>query len=147
MKGRLIVFCLACVAFLVSSVNSVKAESPNDILIVANKGVSAGSLSLDELKAFFFKERTSWKTGGRVVPIHANEDSALRKAFLSKVLSMRLAQEKAFWQEQKIRKGMAAPPEFSNTLKAVFKIKGALSYIFRKDYREGVAKILLVLPN
>ncbi|MCP4675326.1 MAG: hypothetical protein GY854_07435 [Deltaproteobacteria bacterium] len=147
MKGRLSIICLTCVAFFWAQAKPARAESPGDILIVANKGVAVDSVSVDELKAFFFKQRTSWKKGGKVVPVHAKEGSSLREAFLAKVLSMQLTQEIAFWQEQKIRKGISAPPEFSNTLKAVFKIKGSLSYVFRKDFKEGVVKVILVLPN
>ena len=147
MKGRLFIPCLAFVVLCVSKPGSGRAESPNDILIIANHGVSVGSLSQDELKAFYLKQRTSWKGGARVVPIHAKENTPLRKVFVSKVLSMQLAQELSYWQEQKIRKGIAQPPEFGNTLKAVFKIRGALGYVFRKDYREGVVKVLLVLPD
>ena len=57
------------------------------------------------------------------------------------------AEEQSYWQEQKIRKGLTPPAEFASTLKAVFSVKGAVSYVFRKQFKEGVAKVLLIIPG
>ncbi len=122
------------------------AENPNDILVVANQGVSVDAVSIRDLKAIFLKRRSNWKNGGKVVPIHAKEGSALRNAFVSRVLGMDAVKERAYWQEVMVKSGTRKPPEFSNTLKAVFKLRGGVSYIYRTQYREGVSKILLVIP-
>lgn len=124
-----------------------RAESPDDILVIANKGVAADALSVDEIKSLFTRSRGTWKNGGKVIPVHAKEGSDLRKAFRSRVLRMSLEEEQSFWQDQKIRKGLTPPAEFGNPLKAVFSLSGSVSYVFRRDYRDGVAKILLVLPK
>ena len=77
--------------------------------------------------------------------INAPTESRLREIFRSKVLGMDWSREQSYWQDEGIRQGLSEPPEFSNTLKAVFKIKSALSYVFRKDFKEGSAKVLLVI--
>ncbi len=122
-----------------------QAEKPEDTLIVANKNVGISAVSIEELRAFYLGERKSWKDGKRVVPVHAKRGSELRETFIMRVLGVDSVRDDAYWRDQKIRKGLAAPPAFSHTLKAVFKLKGSIGYVFRKDYREGVTKVLLVV--
>ena len=126
--------------------SSVAAQSPDDILIVANKDVSNDTISKDELVSIFLKQRTAWKDGLRAVPLHAGK-SELRSKFLRLLLGLSALEEKTYWQEQKITKGISPPPEFNNQLKAVFKLKGAISYIYRSEYKENVVKILMVVPQ
>jgi hypothetical protein len=122
-----------------------RAESPNDILIIANKSAPVKKISLQEAKAFFLKEKRNWRGGGKAIPINAKVGSAIRKAFRNRVLSMDPASEAIYWQAEGIRKGVAKPAAISNTLKAVFSVKSSISYCFRKDYKEGLVKILLAL--
>jgi hypothetical protein len=121
------------------------AESPDDILVIANNSVGVNQVSTLELRTMFLKQRQNWKSGGRVFPLNAKPGTGLRKAFQSKVLGMDATGEKAFWQEQSIKKGISKPSVFSNTLKAVFSVKGSISYCYRKNYKAGLAKVLLVL--
>ena len=67
------------------------------------------------------------------------------QAALGKVRDMNTASEQAFRQEQHMKKGFSAPSVFSNTLKAVFSVKGSISYGYRKECKAGLAKGLLVL--
>ncbi|MCP4602906.1 MAG: hypothetical protein GY847_20715 [Proteobacteria bacterium] len=147
MMRRFFIFWLTFLAILVLSPRHARADSPDDILVIANKGVSVNSITIPELKAIFLKQKAHWKSGGRVVALNAKEGTALRSVFQKTLLGMSLAKEKSYWQDQKIRTGLSAPPEFGNLLKAVFSLRGSVSYILRKDYREGVVKILLVLPQ
>lgn len=138
-------FAFGVAALGVAVPGSVEAESGDDILVVANKKVEVKSISMAEARAFFLKERTSWKSGGKVVPVNAPAGTALRKKFRRKVLGMDAAHEQSYWQDEGIRRGLVQPPEFGNTLKAVFKLKGAVSYVYRKDFNADVAKVLLVI--
>ncbi len=106
-----------------------------DILIIANRGVSVNSIIIPEIKAIFLKQKAHWKGGGRVVAANAKENTPLRAAFQKILLGMSAAKEKNYWQDQKIRTELSAPP------------RGSVSYVLRKDYRQGVIKILLVLPQ
>ncbi len=134
---------LAVVAFTVSG-RAPRADSPNDILIIANNSIAASSISADELKAIFLKKKGSF-AGSKVVPINAKSGSALRKAFQQRVVEMDESLEANYWEQQKIKTGLTPPVEFAGTVKAVFSVKGSIGYCLRSEYREGVVKVLLVL--
>ena len=141
----LILFLVAAITGVWQS--SARAESPDDILVVANNALSVSSVSNAELKSIFLKERTRWRNGAKVIPIHAKEGTPLRRAFLRRLLNMEESRERAYWQEQKIKRGALPPAAFSSSLRAVFQIKGSVAYVFRSDYKEGVAKIVAVLES
>lgn len=134
-------------ALVVGAVSGVaRADGPNDLLIVANKGVAAEKAEPAEVKAVFLKNKSSLG-GDTVFPLNAKADSELRAAFCKRVLKMTEEKERGFWEEEKVKKGVDAPPEVPATLKAVFSKSGGISYVFRKDYKEGTAKILAVFPE
>jgi hypothetical protein len=121
------------------------AESPNDLLIIANTSVSVDKADLAEVRSIFTKAKTALG-GTTVFPINAKGDSDLRATFRQKVLKMPGGKEDSFWEEEKVKKGVEPPAEFAGTLKAVFSKKDSVSYIFRKDLKEGVTvKILAVV--
>ncbi len=133
------------VAVLILCLGAGEARAGDyDLLIIANKNAKASSASKAELRSYFLKKRSSWKGGGRVIPINAPAGSRLRKAFQAKVLSMSESEEDEYWKNEGIRRGTQKPAEISNTLKAVYHLRGSVSYVFRKDYKGGVAKILAV---
>lgn len=145
---RFYIGLLLGVVFLTAATwaSSARAESPKDILLICNKGVQNASLTTDEVRAIFLKQRKNWNGGAKIIAIHSPEATDLRVQFQKNVLGMQPEEELIYWFAQQAR-GKGGPPiEFRNTLKAVFKISGAISYVFRQDYKEGVAKILLVVP-
>ncbi|MCP4679961.1 MAG: hypothetical protein GY854_31610 [Deltaproteobacteria bacterium] len=123
------------------------ADSPDDILVIANKQVKPSSISMDELRELFLKQRTKWGGSRRITPINAKKGTALRKKFRKAVLQISAGAEQTVWEDQKIRKGIAAPPELKSTQKAAFRVWGGVSYVFRRDYDKNVTKILLVIPG
>lgn len=139
---RAILTTAAVVLVGITSPRPVHSESSNDLLIIANKSVKRGSASRAEIRSYFLKKRTDWKGGGSVIPINATRSSDLRKAFQDKVLQMTDSEEEEYWKDEGIRRGVKKPTEMSNTLKAVYHLKGSISYVFRKDYKGDVAKIL-----
>lgn len=136
-----LVYKLILVALVFGWVANVHAEGPNDLLIVANKGVSAASADISEIKAIFLKNRTALG-GDTVFPLNAKSDSDLRTAFRRLVLKMSEEKERIFWDDEKVKKGVEPPPETAGTLKAVFSKSGGISYVFRKDYKDGTAKVV-----
>jgi hypothetical protein len=122
------------------------AESPNDILVVTSLSVKTKSVTVEELRDFFLKVRSSWPSGERVIPIHTGDDPHLRNQFREMVLKMSSSEERRYWQTKQVKDGDSDPPIFANVLKVVFKLRGAISYVYRSQYKEGVAKVLLVLP-
>ena len=120
--------------------------SPNDILIIANTKVPLSEISAGELKTMFMKRRQTWRDGSKAIPIHA-KDKQLRNVFQEKVLGMTEQQEALFWQNQKIKYGTTEPAKFANTQRATFAVKGSVSYVWRRDHKAGVNKVILVVPN
>jgi len=126
---------------------SARADSFEDILVVANRKVSVDSVTLAELQSIYLGQRKSWKKGGKIKPINAKVGSRLRSVFRKKVLGLDETRETNYWQMQKVRKTGTPPVESVNTLLAVIKNSGSVSYVFRKNYRQGLVKVLLVLPG
>ena len=137
-----ILLFVSCV--LMFSQAPAQAESPDDLVIIVNKQFDASSLSLTDVKRIFKKEMTTYK-GTTVKPINAKQGSALRNRFLSQVMGMNESAEQKYWQDMMVKKGMKAPSELSNTVRAVFSARGAISYCFRKDFSPAVSKIVLSL--
>ena len=122
-----------------------EAES-DDILIIANIKVPVSEVSVGELKTLFMKRRQTWRDGSKAIPIHA-KDKQLRTVFQERVLGMTGQQEALFWQNQKIKHGTSEPATFANTQRATFAVKGSVSYVWRRDHKAGVNKVILVIPN
>ena len=152
MKNRCFLFPLLLLTALVcllvqTALAQTPGKNPDDILIVANKGVSVDKVSLKELKSIFLKKRTSWKNGGKVVAIHARVGTPIRNAFTTRVLGLDNTREQAYWQDMMVKSGVKQPPALGNRLKAVFKLSGGVSYIYRVDYKPNVSKVLLVIRS
>ncbi len=122
------------------------ADNPEDIFVVANRGVPVNAITLADLKQIFLKQRRQWSGSLKVVPVNSKRNDELRNRFRQALLKITKAEEDNYWEDQKIRNGMKEPPVFSNVLKAVFHLKGSIGYVYRKDYKEGVVKILAVIP-
>jgi len=129
-----------------SGFSGARADSPDDLLIIANKMVEEDSLTASTVRSIFLKRRSHWQGGSRIVAINDRGGTALRETFQERILDMSARREAIYWEEQKIKTGAAPPAEMSARLKAVFKIQGAISYVLRSEYKSGVAKILLVIP-
>jgi hypothetical protein len=140
-----IVFLLVVISVHQIAPAAAYSENPTDILIVTNQNVSADSVSLTFVRDLFLKYRKEWSNGEKAVSINAN-DERLRDDFRKKVLNMDHAAEQRFWQEAKLKYGQSEPPAFSNNLKAVFKLQGSVSYVHRRGFLPGVAKVIYVVP-
>lgn len=133
---------LICASALCST---AQAEPAEDLLIIANRSLRVGQVSPAALKQIFLRQRTSL-SGTRIVPLNARPGTATRALFRARVLKMTPAEEARHWQALRIRGEERAPTSFRNTLKAVFKVRGAIGYVPRSKFRKGVARILLVIP-
>jgi hypothetical protein len=129
----------------VSGAGAAGPEKPSDLLIIVNRSASVTGTSLEEVRNIFLRKKSAWRRGDEAVPIHARGGPG-RAAFLERVLRMTPAEEREYWKNARIKKGTTSPSEFPNTLKAVFHLRKGVSYVLRSEYREGVARILLVVP-
>ena len=144
--GFSVIAVLIAVAFsLFGFYAQAQSENPRDILVIANERVKSTAIGEDDLRDIFLKRRLDWPSGGRAVPFNAPLGTELRNDFRSRILGMTESEEVQYWQARKIRAGVTPPPEMNDTRKAVFRLRGAVSYIYRDQYKEGVAKILLVV--
>ncbi len=128
-----------------ANTDETAAEKPSDILVVVNKSSPISRIEPEELKSIFLKKKEIWSDGTRAVPINAPEGSKIREAFRRSIIGFDRDREETYWQDQMIKHGLRRPPEFSRPLKAVFKLRGAVSYVYRSEYRQNVAKVILVL--
>ena len=129
---------------LIFNQKALMAESPDDLVVIANKNFKASTLSAADVKRMFKKELTTFR-GTKVKPIHAKKGSALRKQFVSRAMGMNESSEQKYWQDMMVKKGVNPPTELSNTVRGVFSAPGAISYCFRKDFNPATAKIVLEL--
>ena len=133
-------------ALLISAVLVAPASGnadKNTIVVFVNNSVSVNTLNISEIRRLFLKERTTMEDGSKAVPVNATAGSPLRKAFNDAVLGMTEADETRYWQEQKIKKGLTPPPEFNNTQKAVYSLKGGIGYCFESEHIPTVNKVVL----
>ena len=121
------------------------AEDPRDILVVVNKSSRINAISLDELVELFLKYRESFKSGDKAIPINTT-NAELREDFRRLVLKKSEAEEKKHWSNYTIRTGQSPPPTVGKTLKAVFRLRNGISYVYRSELVGNVAKVVLVIP-
>lgn len=127
--------------------STARAEGPDDLLVIANASVPEDKLDIEDLEDIFLKRRSHWNGSMKIVPIHASAGSKIRDDFLALILEMSASDEGRYWQDKKIREGVTPPVEFSGSLKAVFKLKGGIGYVYRSQFKEGMkgVKVVFVL--
>ena len=127
------------------SVCATEISNPMDIFIIVHRGVDAKDITQEMVRDLFLKKKVYWSVTERALAVNS-ADSALRDDFRGKVLKMTEAEEQRYWRDARVMGTQIEPTAFPNTLQAVFKLKGAVSYVYRKDYREGVSQVVLVIP-
>jgi len=138
--------CLLLAIVLLAPAGAKTKKSPNDIFVVVNSSIPVGMVSAETVKAYFLKQQRHWENGVEVVAINDMDNTALRKDFQEKVLKMSSLNEDSYWEAQKIQNSVAPPAELSERLKAVYKMSGGISYIYRSEYKEDVVSVVLVVP-
>lgn len=135
------------ILIIICWVAPASADQPDDILVVANLKVPIDKIDIKELRAIYLKKKLYWKMGHDAIPVNSKFGTELRSEFQRRVLGMDPESELIYWERQKIQRALSPPPEFPQTQKAVFKLRNSVSYVFRKDYRANVSKVLLVIPK
>lgn len=143
MKSQAVIFFFLAIVLFGSVPAS--AENPEDILIVVNGSIKNEQVTKDNLRDIFLKKRGNWSSGIRAVPVYS-KNIALHSDFRERLLNMSSSEEARYWQQLKIRTGESKPVSFDNTLKAVFRLRGAVSYIYRSQYQKGATNVVFVLP-
>lgn len=120
-------------------------DGDHDILVVANLKAPLESIGMQELKAVFLKKKLYTDKGQEIVPINAQQGTSLRTQFQGRALGMEPEEEMKYWERQKILHAILPPADFVQTQKAVFRVRNSIGYVFRRDYKPNVSKILLVI--
>lgn len=146
------VISAACSAMLVGLLLPCPAVpdetgDPLDIIVIVNKSVKESRIEPHRVREFFLKIKKHWSGTDKVLVINA-ADKRLRGDFRKKVLKMSASEEDRYWQAQRVKanRTRSEPATFNNTMKAVFMLKGSIGYVYRKDYREGLVRVVSVIP-
>jgi ABC-type phosphate transport system substrate-binding protein len=105
--------------------------SAADFVIVANKNVSANSLSKAELQAIFLGEKTRWDDG-KPIKIVVLDEGAAHKAFLLAVVGKTPSQFDNYWKKLVFTGKAAAPKAFDEAGKLIDFVAGqagAVGYV------------------
>lgn len=116
-----------------------------DVVIIANPGVSASTVSADELKAIFLLTKSSLSDGSRAEPV-LEKGGAAHDAFLSQYLGKTDAALQTYYRSL-VFTGKGSMPKMlasdAEVVAYIAKTKGALGYV-RADAGTTGVKVLSV---
>lgn len=139
-------FAALLVLFFSLVTMNASADDPNDILVIANKSVALESISAGQLVELFLKKAAVIDSNNiELIPINAPEGSPLREAWAKRALGMDGGSEISYWKKLLVKSGTQEPKSVTNPMAAVFTVKGAVGYVNRADYKDGLVKILAVI--
>lgn len=143
-----IVFCI-CLSVLFPKMVQGKQEGERRIAIIASIGwTSLGNISLEDLRAIFFKKISTFKDKA-VIPVQRTANSEIRSAFNKLVLKADENQLKNYWIQEKLA-GREDPPKSFESLNSLMyflkKKAGAISFVEETDLTEEMLKEVVVIP-
>jgi hypothetical protein len=111
-----------------------------DLKVIANSGVAASSISVDDLKGVFLATRTALSDGSRVEPVLA-KGGATHEAFLKEYLGKTDAALQTYYRSL-VFTGKASMPKTlasdADVVAYVAKTKGAIGYVSAGASTAGV---------
>lgn len=139
---------IAFVFLFVFLLPSVSIPAENTVLVIANKHFPSDSISLSDLKKVYLGKK---KHQGRykLTPFDLKDNTAVKTAFIGKVMASTLGRYKAYWLKQQFREGNTPPRILHSTedmLRAVRGERGAIGYLRKEDFKADLKiKVLLIL--
>lgn len=128
--NRRFFFSVLVVLAIVLPVPSAHAEPAYRVIV--NPDNPTTSLSKDQVGKMLLKKTTSWKHGGKVLPVDLKVTSKIRNA-MSKAIHGRSARAIKSWWNQQIFAGKGVPPtELGSDAKVVSYVlanPGAIGYV------------------
>ena len=73
-------------AVALSASRPVLSASPVEIAVVVNNDNPLGSLSADDIRSYYMKQKSTWPNGEKIRPVDVEADNAARNLFLARVL-------------------------------------------------------------
>lgn len=127
---RLSISALVLFAAFFVRIGSVSAQEP--LVFIVNADNPVQSLSVSDLRDYFFKRKRTWPDGTSVRFIDRATASPLRQEFLQSYLKRKPDDVDMFWIGQKLYSGDSAPLQESSesmTIRFVESFKGAIGYV------------------
>lgn len=132
------------VIFSLSMFTSLFAQA-DELLIIANSGVSQTEIAGKDLGNMFLGKKNSWEGGQKVVPVTLDSGST-HDSFLKAFIKKSSSQFSTFWK-QAVFTGQGIPPKSvsseADVVKFVSENAGAVGYILASTPHDGV-KVLTV---
>lgn len=135
---------LMTIIFTLSVFTCIHAQT-DELLVIANTGVSQAEIAGKDLGNMFLGKKSSWDGGQKVVPVTL-ESGAAHDNFLKTFIKKSSSQFATFWK-QAVFTGQGIPPKSvsseADVVKFVAENAGAVGYILASTPHDGV-KILKV---
>ena len=115
---------------LVMTAHSAAAVDPA-LRIIVNPQVQGTQVPKSVLASIFLKEARFWGDGSPVVPVDQSVQSAVRRAFSSRVLDRPLLEVQVYWQRKMVA-GLVPPPvktSDEDVIAFVSSTPGAIGYV------------------
>ncbi len=122
---------------LVSPLQSAVGAPRVDVVVIANKAVSATRISRDELRPIFQTKKNTWPDGTSARPFNLTETNPVRRAFDAAVLGLDPDRVARYWIDRKIRGGDPAGERRSARLRSCSRESLRLSDITLAGARLG----------
>ncbi|HVK60411.1 MAG TPA: hypothetical protein VM432_02625 [Bdellovibrionales bacterium] len=141
MCARLLRPLILCVLIFIVS-QSDSALGSDKLMFIVNEKNPIKSLSVNELRDYYFKRRRSWPNGVSVRFIDAGEGTAALKRFQSEYLKRSQKDINLYWIGQKLYSGDSAPlrePSEATIVQFVASLPGGIGYITDRSLIDGKA--------
>lgn len=112
--------------------SSAQAETTGDIVFIVNAENPVSTVTVGEIRDFYFKRKRQWPNGESVRFIDRNTANRSRDFFLKTILKKTNSDVELFWIGQKLYTGDSAPLRESSdtaTIQFVSSFKGAIGYV------------------
>jgi ABC-type phosphate transport system substrate-binding protein len=109
-----------------------RSAPPVEIAVVVNTENPMPSLTADDIRSYFMKQKSSWPNGEKIRPVDVEADNAARSLFLSRVLRTTSSDLERHWLEIKYRSAESPPKRMSDdegVLKYVGAFKGGIGFV------------------
>lgn len=108
----------------------------------------AGSLTKDEVRAIYLKQKRFWNDGRPIIPINLEAGSAARELFSETVFGQDSRRLAAYWNQRYFEEGGFPPATLASQAAVIRFVAGnenAIGYVAQEDVPDSV-KVVLLLP-
>ena len=137
--------CLIFVIIMIAL--QLALAQPAEVVFIINADNKTESLTVGEVRDFYFKRKRRWSNGESVRFIDRTS-GPLREVFLKKYINKSASDVELFWIGQKLYSGDSAPlkeASDSTTMSFVSSLKGAMGYVDQSTILRKNVKVLKIV--